>query len=160
MAASPGFRRCGAVERGQCGRMLAQHREAAGQVDLGGGLLGQELGGALQRLARLGETAELQSRLAQQMQRLAGIGPRLGDLRQQRLGAGEVAGGGALHGVARQRLDLEVGEGTAASALIRGRRSASGKGPSGNGANQARQNGFCASNRIWLALRPRSRWVQ
>ena len=72
------------------------------QVDLGGGLLGQELGGALQRLARLGEAAELQPRLAQQMQRLAGIGPRLDDLRQQRLGAGEVAGGGALHGVARQ----------------------------------------------------------
>jgi hypothetical protein len=25
---------------------------------------------------------------------------------------------------------------------------------------QARQNGFCASNRIWPALRPRSRRVQ
>ena len=124
--------------------MIAQHRQAAGQVDLGGGLLGQELGGALQRLACLGEAAELQPRLAQQMQRLPGVGPRLGDLRQQRLGAGEVAGGRALHGVARQRLDLEVGEGH----------------PPRLAEGQARQNGFCASKRIWPALRPRSRWVQ
>ena len=111
MAASPGFRRCGAVEGSQRGCVLAQHRQAAGEVDLGRDFLGQELGGALQRLARLGEAAELQPRLAQKMQRLPGIGPRLDDLRQQRLGAGEVAGGRALHGVARQRLDLEVGEG-------------------------------------------------
>ena len=111
MAASPGFNRAGAIEGGQCGRVIAQHRQAAGEVDLGGGLLGQELGGALQRLTRLGEAAELQSCLAQKMKRLPGVGPRFGDLRQQRLGPGEVAGGRALHGIARECLDLEVGEG-------------------------------------------------
>jgi hypothetical protein len=31
-------------------------------------------------------------------------------LREQRLGAGKVAGGGALHGVAGQRLNLEIGK--------------------------------------------------
>jgi hypothetical protein len=31
-------------------------------------------------------------------------------LRQQRLGAGEIAGGSALYGVAGQALDLEIGE--------------------------------------------------
>ena len=56
--------------------MLAQHGQAAGVVDLGGDFLGQELRGALQRLARLGEAAELQPRLAEQMQRLSGIGPQ------------------------------------------------------------------------------------
>ena len=139
-----GLQALGAVEGRQCGRMITQHRQAAGQVDLRSGLLGQELGGALQRLACLGETAELQPRLAQQMQRLSGIGPRFDDLRQQWLGTDEVAGGGALHGVARQRLDLEVGEGH----------------PPRLAEGQARQNGFRASKRIWLALRPRSCWVQ
>ena len=68
--------------------------------------LGQELGGALQRLARFGEAAELQPRLSQQMQRLAGIRPLGHELGEQRLGAGEVTGLGALHGVARESLDL------------------------------------------------------
>ena len=103
-----GLQQRGALERDQRLCVLAQHRKATGEIDLGGDILGQELGGALQRLARLGETAELQPRLAQEMERLAGIGPRFGDLRQQRLGAGEVAGRGALHGVAGQRLELEV----------------------------------------------------
>jgi hypothetical protein len=47
------------------------------------------------------------------VKRLPGVGPRFGDLRQQRLGASKVAGDRALHGVAGQRLDLEVGEGHA-----------------------------------------------
>ena len=111
---------------------------------MGCGFLGQELGGALQWLARLSEATELQPGLAQQMQRLPGVGPRFGHLRQQRLGAGEVAGRCTLHGVARQGLDLEVGE-SHLPRLAEG---------------QARQNGFRASNRIWPALRPRSRWVQ
>ena len=97
-----------ALERRQCLVVLAQHRKAAREIDLRRGVLGQELGGTLQRLARLGETAELQPGLAQEIEYLAGIGPRLGHLRQQRLGAGKIAGGRALHGVAGQRLDLEV----------------------------------------------------
>ena len=97
-----------ALERRQCFVVFAQHRKAAREIDLRRGVLGQELGGALQRLARLGEAAELQSGLAEEIEHLAGIGPRLGHLRQQRLGAGKVAGGRALHGVAGQRLDLEV----------------------------------------------------
>ena len=108
-----GLQQRGALERCQRLLVVAQHREAAREIDLGRGILGQELGGALQRLARLGEAAELQPRLAQEIEHLAGIGPRVGHLRQQRLGAGEVAGGRALHGVAGQRLDLEVGKGHA-----------------------------------------------
>ena len=65
-----------AVERRQRFFVLAQHRKAAGVVDLGGDFLGQELRGTLQRLARLGETAELQPGLAEEIERLAGIGPR------------------------------------------------------------------------------------
>jgi hypothetical protein len=44
------------------------------------------------------------------MQCLPRVGPGLRDLRQERLRPGKVAGGSALHGVARQRLDLEVGK--------------------------------------------------
>ena len=98
----------GALERDEGLLVLAQHREAAREIDLGGGILGQELGRALQGFTRLGETSELQPRLAQEIEHLSGIGPRFGHLRQQRLGAGEVAGGRALHGIAGQRLDLEV----------------------------------------------------
>ena len=46
--------------------------------------------------------------LAEQMQRLAGVQARFGDLREQGLGGREVAGRGALDGVARDRLKLEV----------------------------------------------------
>ena len=42
--------------------------------------------------------------LAQQMQRLAGIGPRLDDAREQGLGAGEIARCRALAGVAAERV--------------------------------------------------------
>jgi hypothetical protein len=42
------------------------------------------------------------------MLRLAGIRTRLGDLGEQRLGGCEVAGRGALDGVAGHRLKLEV----------------------------------------------------
>ena len=96
------------LERFQRFLMVTQHRQAACEIDLRRGVLGQKLGGTLQRLARLDETAELQPRLTKEIEHLPGIGSRLGHLRQQRLGAGKVAGGGALHGVAGQRLDLEV----------------------------------------------------
>ena len=88
--------------------VVAQHSEAACEIDLCRGIFGQELGGALQRLARFGEAAELQSRLTEEIKRLSGIGLRFGHLGQQGLGAGKVAGGRTLHGVADQRLDLEV----------------------------------------------------
>ena len=144
----------GAVERGKGCFMLAQHAEAAGEIDLGADLLGHELGGALQGLARLGEAAELQPRLAKQMLGLPGVGTRLGDLRQQGLGGREVARRGALDGVAGECLKLEVRQ-------RHTRRLASGT-PSGNqgAGNQARQNGLAASNFIWPGVRPRSRMVR
>jgi hypothetical protein len=105
-----GLELAGAVECGQGVRVLAQHHEAAGEIDVGGGFPGQELGCPFQRLARLGEAAELEAGLSEDMHGLPRVGPGLGDLRQERLRPGEVAGGGALHGIARQRLDLEFGE--------------------------------------------------
>jgi hypothetical protein len=90
--------------------VLAQHHQAAGEIDLGGRLPGQELGRPFERLARLDEAAKLETRLTEDVKRLPGIGSGFGDLRQERLRPGKVTGGSALHGVARQRLDLEVGK--------------------------------------------------
>ena len=65
--------------------MLAELVEASREVDLRRDIARQELGGTLQRLAGVGEAAELQPDLAQQMERLAGVGPRLDDAGEHRL---------------------------------------------------------------------------
>ena len=182
-----GLQPLGAIEGGESGFVFAEHAQATGEVDLGADFLGQELGGALQRLARLGEAAELQSRLAQQMQRLARnwAAPR----RPGRAAARrrEVAGRGALHGVAGQRLKLEIGKRHAprlASGAARGQRKSRrstgrlrsrppasvrrGKGPgrvrirpgSGFGmtAQPTRQKGLLASN--WMLARAQAEVAQ
>ena len=101
----------GTLQRGERLGMGAQHAEAAREIDLRGRLPGQELGCPLQRLARFGEAAELQTHLSQQMQGLAGIGPGPDDLREERLGGGEVASRGALDRVACEGIDFLIGQG-------------------------------------------------
>src|SRR5438477_10099943 len=80
---------------------------------------------------------------------LAGVGTRLGDLRQQGLGGREVAHRGALDGIAGECLKLKVRQRHVRP--LASRRLAG---------NQARQNGFAASNLIWPGVRPRSRMVR
>ena len=100
----------GALQRRQGAGVLTGLAETAGKIDVGRRLAWQEFRGTLQRFARIGVAAQLQPHLAQQMQCRAGIGPSLGDLGEQRFGAGEVAGGGALRGVAGQHLELFFGK--------------------------------------------------
>ncbi len=90
--------------------MCAQDAEAAREIDLCGRIPGQKSGRALQRLARLGESSQLQPCLAQQVQRLARVGPGVDHLREQRLGCAKIAGGGAPDRVAGKGIDLLVGE--------------------------------------------------
>ena len=90
--------------------MLAELAETSGEIDLRRGVPGQERGGAFQRLSGLGEAAELQTDLTQEMKELPGIGACLGGLRKQDFGAGEIAAGRALQAVATERLDLLIGE--------------------------------------------------
>ena len=97
-----------ALQRRERFGMGTQHAEAAREIDLRRGLLGQELDGTLERLAGFGEAAELQPHLSQHVQCLARIGSRLDHLREQRFGGGKVAGRGALDRVAGEGIDLLV----------------------------------------------------
>jgi hypothetical protein len=90
--------------------VLAELGEAAGVVDVRGGIARQELRCPLQRRARLGVAAELEADLAEKVKRQARVRPRLGDAREQRLGAGEIARIGPFTRFAAERVDLLIGE--------------------------------------------------
>ena len=105
-----GAQPCRAFERLEGTVMLAETAETPGQIDLCRGVARQERGGAFQRLTRLGEAAELQPDLAQEMKELPGVWARIRSAREQALSASEVAGRCALQGVAAQRFDLLVGK--------------------------------------------------
>ena len=90
--------------------MLAELPEASREVDLRRGIPRQERRGTLQRLVGLGEAAEFQADLTQEMEKLSGIGARLDGLRKQGFGAGEIAASCQLQAVAAERLDFLVGK--------------------------------------------------
>jgi hypothetical protein len=105
----------GLREGGQRLLVPAKLHQAAREIGLGRDVARQELCGALQRLARLGEAAELEPHLAQQMEGLAHVGARLDDAGEHLLGRREIAGRRALKRVAAEGLDLLVVERHAAA---------------------------------------------